>query len=312
MVQEITRDIKSLDFAKRNLTASINSLNRLHMLIAGVESLKNMSEKRQYRDAAYLLQALNHIIPEFDRFSDMKKIKEIYDEFRKTQILLKRQIREEFSDFCSTKQTVFTVEVKKLLHDACLVLEALGEEVVADLVDWLIRLELNEYKIIFSPNSEASDLNKVKRRYTWCKRVVSNFEECWADVFPASWKLSKKLFLMFCAWCRKDLSNLLKQNEDSLSVKLLLLLIGETLTFEKHLATRFPTFPEAKETEFEGIISSCFEAYMNIYVEAQEKILSTLVEEAVSDAKKTQKSFPVEKNALLSLGTAKNNIYYIE
>jgi hypothetical protein len=35
------------------------------------------------------------------------------------------------------------------------------------------------------------------------------------------------------------------------------------------------------------------------------RILSTLVEEAVSDAKKTQKSFPVEKNALLSLGTAK-------
>ncbi|CAG2061000.1 unnamed protein product, partial [Timema podura] len=39
MVKEITRDIKQLDCAKRNLTSSITTLNHLHMLVGGVDSL---------------------------------------------------------------------------------------------------------------------------------------------------------------------------------------------------------------------------------------------------------------------------------
>jgi chromosome segregation ATPase len=39
-VKEITRDIKQLDFAKKNLTSSIITLNHLHMLVDGVETLK--------------------------------------------------------------------------------------------------------------------------------------------------------------------------------------------------------------------------------------------------------------------------------
>ena len=37
MVKEITRDIKQLDVAKKNLTASIATLHHLHILISGVE-----------------------------------------------------------------------------------------------------------------------------------------------------------------------------------------------------------------------------------------------------------------------------------
>lgn len=40
VVKEITGDIKQLDFAKRNLTASITALNHLHMLVEGVDTLK--------------------------------------------------------------------------------------------------------------------------------------------------------------------------------------------------------------------------------------------------------------------------------
>lgn len=38
MVQEITRDIKSLDLSKRNLTMSITVLKRLQMIGTGGES----------------------------------------------------------------------------------------------------------------------------------------------------------------------------------------------------------------------------------------------------------------------------------
>ena len=39
-VREITRDMKQLDCGKRNLTAAITTLNHLHMLVGGVETLK--------------------------------------------------------------------------------------------------------------------------------------------------------------------------------------------------------------------------------------------------------------------------------
>lgn len=39
VVQEMTRDIKQLDVAKRNLTSSIKTLHHLHILLTGVHSL---------------------------------------------------------------------------------------------------------------------------------------------------------------------------------------------------------------------------------------------------------------------------------
>ena len=55
-VRDITRDIKQLDVAKRNLTTAITTLNHLHMLVGGVITLKKQKEDRQYGDAANLLQ----------------------------------------------------------------------------------------------------------------------------------------------------------------------------------------------------------------------------------------------------------------
>ena len=39
-VKEITRDIKQLDQGKRNLTAAVTTLNHLHMLAGGVDTLQ--------------------------------------------------------------------------------------------------------------------------------------------------------------------------------------------------------------------------------------------------------------------------------
>ena len=44
MVQEICRDIKSLDYAKKHLTASILALRNLHMLVSAVDQFSRMAE----------------------------------------------------------------------------------------------------------------------------------------------------------------------------------------------------------------------------------------------------------------------------
>lgn len=58
MVTEISKDIQSLDFSKKNLTATITDLKRFQMLVNAVEQLSSATEGRQYRTAGNLLQVI--------------------------------------------------------------------------------------------------------------------------------------------------------------------------------------------------------------------------------------------------------------
>lgn len=58
MVQEITHDVKSLDYAKRHLTHSVTVLKRLQMLVTAVDQLETMSKNKQYKESAQLLQVI--------------------------------------------------------------------------------------------------------------------------------------------------------------------------------------------------------------------------------------------------------------
>ncbi|GKD82108.1 vacuolar protein sorting-associated protein 53 A-like protein [Tanacetum coccineum] len=70
MVQEICRDIKKLDFAKKHITTTITALHRLTMLVymfllniptltvtvSAIEQLQVMASKRQYKEASAQLE----------------------------------------------------------------------------------------------------------------------------------------------------------------------------------------------------------------------------------------------------------------
>lgn len=75
MVKGITRDIKQLDSAKRNLTSSITTLNHLHMLVSGVENLKHLSEKRLYGEIINPLQAITEVNQHFSQYNNIPPIK---------------------------------------------------------------------------------------------------------------------------------------------------------------------------------------------------------------------------------------------
>lgn len=61
MVMEITRDIKSLDHAKKYLSTSIKYLKQLRMQISDVEQLKVVVAKRKYREIGNFIQ-INHLV----------------------------------------------------------------------------------------------------------------------------------------------------------------------------------------------------------------------------------------------------------
>jgi hypothetical protein len=96
MVQEICRDIKKLDFAKKHITTTITALHRLAMLVSAVEQLQAMAAKRQYKEAAGQLEAVNQLCSHFEAYSDIPKITELREKFKGIKDMLKSHI---FSDF---------------------------------------------------------------------------------------------------------------------------------------------------------------------------------------------------------------------
>lgn len=77
MVKEITRDIKQLDCAKKNLTAAITTLNHLHILVGGIENLSKLAERRQYGELLNPLQAIIEVNKHFQQYTQIPKIKVI-------------------------------------------------------------------------------------------------------------------------------------------------------------------------------------------------------------------------------------------
>ncbi len=166
MVRDITRDIKQLDTAKRNLTAAITTLNHLHMLVGGVATLQRQTGDRQYGEASKLLQGLMQVLEHFKGYSEIPQIKELSDQVHDTRAVLAKQINHDFQSALgeggatSNKSFVPT----KQLAEACLVVDVLEPKTKRSLLKWLVSRELTEYGIIFAEGEDGTWLDKIDNR----------------------------------------------------------------------------------------------------------------------------------------------------
>ncbi|KAF9417715.1 Vacuolar protein sorting-associated protein 53, partial [Podila epigama] len=278
MVQEITQDIKSLDYAKRHLTTSITTLKRLQMLVTAVDQLKAMAQRKQYRETAQLLEAVLQLIQYFRTFQNVKQIAELTESVARLQADLERDIVKDFENGF-TPDGILVGNVAQLAN-ACLVIDILGDDVRRNLVEWYCRLQLRDYRSVFKPNEEVSALDNTSRRYAWLKRLLKIHDEEHAHIFPGEWDVSRVLCLQFCQITRTDLSELLSKTASTVGVPLLLQVLQWTLEFETQLENRFISrdvetgLNEVEESAgFSESISPCFEPYLSLYIEAEDKSL---------------------------------------
>lgn len=137
-VKEITRDIKQLDFAKRNLTASITALNKLHVLVGEVDSLRILTEKKQYGEIVLKLQAIMEVMQFFSKYMDIPQIKELSDEVNQIEIELAQQITTDFKEAFSGQNLKHFTQ----LTEGCQVLSVLDPKVKKDLLIWFVNVQL--------------------------------------------------------------------------------------------------------------------------------------------------------------------------
>ena len=290
-ITEMTADIKRLDSTKRNLTLSMTALKRLQMLTTAYEQLRGLSESRQYRECAHLLQAVMQLMAHFKSYRSIDQIAALSRNVAELQRQLLEQICEDF------EVTFARAEVQQkrgMLFEACQVMDALGDHARSRLITWYCNTQLREYRQVFRGNDEAGSLDNISRRYSWFNRMLKTYDTEHAVLFPQHWRVNEMLANAFCENTRDDYrSNLQKSmrraDGQPPDVNLLLSCLQETLDFEHSLEKRFLAGESRSSMDtvtssgderrhcFSQAISDAFEPYLSIWVESQDKQLSTLI-----------------------------------
>lgn len=285
-ITEMTADIKHLDNTKKNLTLSMTALKRLQMLTTAYEQLRVLIKTRQYRECAQLLQAVIQLMAHFKSYRSIDQIATLSRNVADLQRELLEQVCEDFEITFARSEIP---QKRGMLHDACLVVDALGEAARSRLITWYCNTQLREYRQVFRGNEEAGSLDNISRRYSWFKRMLKTYDEEHAAIFPVYWRVNEVLANVYAEGTRDDYRGILSRTTRSgqtLDVNLLLSCLQETLDFEHALENRFSTtsrtsidtITSASDVQvFSQPISDAFEPYLSVWVEAQDKQLATMI-----------------------------------
>ncbi|KAL3271117.1 hypothetical protein HHI36_021612 [Cryptolaemus montrouzieri] len=309
MVREITRDIKQLDCAKRNLTLAITTLNHLHMLVGGVDNLKLLTQKKLYGEIALPLQAISEVMNYFENYSDIPQIKNLSDQVREIHSELAEQINLDFREAFSNARSAIP---NKQLSQACLVASVLDPSVKKDLLKWFVDLQLEEYNHLFQETEDTAWLDKIDKRYAWLKKNLVDFEEKLGNMFPQNWDVSERIAVQFAHRTREQLSKIMAKRKSEMDVKLLLYAIQKTSSFENLLGRKFTGITITEENPqlvvdnidnpefvsvFDGLIGKCFVPHLEIYIDSVDKNLSELLERFIIDEKQSKPTEATETQA---------------
>ncbi|CAN6673322.1 vacuolar protein sorting-associated protein 53 [Trichomonascus vanleenenianus] len=272
----MTADIKKLDSTKANLITSITILKRLQMLTTAYDQLVRLIESRQYREMAQTLPAVMELMSHFKSFRSIDQIAVLSKRVADVQTRISTQIFEDFARVVGPEAGSRPLPgyIASGLGDACLVLDSLtgGANYREQLTTWYCNVVLKEYHTIFGTADEAGSLDNISRRYAYLKRLLKKHTDDHEQYFAEDWHITQELTKRFCATTRDDIAQLLRQAGRDIDVQLLLNALQETLEFESYLEKKVGV---KGQKMFEKSISSAFQPHLNIWVEYQDKVLSS-------------------------------------
>ncbi|CAO3653139.1 unnamed protein product [Cunninghamella echinulata] len=279
MVRDITQDVKSLDYAKRHLTHSVTVLKRLQMLVTAVDQLEIMSKNKQYKESAQLLQAVIQLMQHFKSYKSVPQIASLSDRINHLQKELESSVLHEIEIGFNSEGVLRSQPW--VLHDTCLVASVLGDTTKEKAIQYYVDLQLSNYRQIFRSSEEVSQLDNISRRYAYLKRVLKVCDEEHNDIFPPEWYMSGRVSEKFCNYTRSDLEQILASNQPD--VKELLKALQMTIEFETQLSKRYEkSYKEIDGKkypifQFEKSISSSFQPYLWVYIEAKDRTLADMI-----------------------------------
>ncbi|KAJ2810594.1 Vacuolar protein sorting-associated protein 53, partial [Coemansia furcata] len=280
-VLDITQDIKSLDSAKRNLTQTTTTMRRLQMLIGAVAQLRLLKEQRKYYEASQLLQAIGGLREGFAGFGRVRQIAALSESADALQRALAGQAFQEVERGFDSQGVL--VGDARVMRDACLCAQAaLGDEQRDGIVAFYCDMQLRAYAAIFQLGDDVSQLEHISRRYAWLRRILRNYSDDHAAVFPEQWRVGEALSRRFSEATRDQLGEIMATRDD-IGVEHLMSALADTLAFEAQCNKKFGIVAKDGESPahvyedggapavtFTGAISCAFEPYMSIFIRGEQ------------------------------------------
>lgn len=200
------------------------------------------------------------------------------------------------------------------LHAMCRVIDQLDPSIRTNLIKWFIDQQLSEYRVLFDETQTTAWLDKIDHRYSWLRSNLLNFDKRFSLFFPKSWMMTERLICEFCEYTKQALSSLMRQRITELTDNLIIFAIKRTHAFEEVLSKSFcaetltqlvisktkktPKDVDSSnpfnedfssdninvtpnhideiddESALNGLISSCFEPHLHLYIEDVNKVLN--------------------------------------
>jgi hypothetical protein len=109
IVREITRDIKYLDLAKKNITNSITGVKRFQMLLVAFDQLKKQSRGKRYKECAQALLAVKELANHFRSFSSIERVSTVLRGIQEVQGVVREQVMQDFEKTYGSLQIAMRV-----------------------------------------------------------------------------------------------------------------------------------------------------------------------------------------------------------
>jgi len=181
----------------------------------------------------------------------------------------------------------------KKLSDSCLVVDALEPSVREELINNFCSRELTSYEQIYV-GAELKTLDEIELIYNQLSCLIRKNQGKWT-IFPASWHVPYRLCIQLSRKTRVQVESILVNLKEKSDVEKLLLELKRTLEFERELEMKFGGGGSigddiiggggnnSQKFNFRGMISSCFEPHLTIYIEKEEMELMQLLEKVVQE-----------------------------
>ncbi|MCP9259549.1 hypothetical protein DINM_002488 [Dirofilaria immitis] len=220
VVQEMTRDIKQLDVAKRNLISSLKALHHLHILLTGVYSLvTGCSECLTTFWPLYGNGTYQNVAEQLERLKQQLAIQLVVD----------------------LKHSFQTGVLNSSVTDMCRVASSLDSTIREDFCKWFIEHQLSEYTVLYGESESIAWIDKIDLRYRWFVQKLTEFEKTGVmKVFPVDWDMGRRLTSGYCDLTREMLERMMSRRWLELDYKVLAHAINHTIMFENLLCKRFP------------------------------------------------------------------------
>ena len=253
-VQEICRDIKSLDYAKTHLKQTIRSLKRLHMMVEAVEQLKMMISQSRYNDMANLIEAIQKLLLDFQNYHHINRIKSVITEFKSITNELFSAILSNFIALASSPEkfltkdpatgaSVIPVSALSKYEDQCFVIDSLGPETRDLFQKDFLKTRLANYIQTFGQEKGTfyGDLKFTDKRFKWIKSEFLFYDKFFDEIYPKDWEMDIKLAEEWGKITREHLVVILDRTRSETSdfVDLLVSVIKRSIDVENFIIVKF-------------------------------------------------------------------------